>query len=218
MQVLVPDLTGRETPLPGTVITAIPFNRDSIREALESRAALPRPHTRALDSLFQAFRAPFFGFATVAWQADRLRRLRDSLAGAAGADSLAAGRLGRVEDSLRILEPELTRARRALAAARDSLWPRIERLREEVERWEHTTFQGYDSIVRALTRERFRTGLIDTTDSRGWVVLVLPAGRWWISARSPDPADPNAQWSWNLPVDRDTIRLTTGTARHLPRY
>lgn len=224
VQVQVPDLAGRETPLPGVVVTALPYDRDSLLAALEQRAAEPRPHTRALDSLFQAFRGPFLAFAETAWNAEQTRRLRDSLARRrAAAPSRAAegeleARLRTVEDSLRRLEAELVRRRAVLNAARDTLWPRIERLRADVERWERATFAGFDSTVRRITRGRFGDGLADTTDHAGWVTLVLPPGRWWVSTRSPDPRDPNAQWYWNLPVTRDTLRLTPATARHLPRY
>src|SRR4030067_1153969 len=38
VQVLVPDLSGVDTPLPGVVITALPYDRDSILSALEGRA------------------------------------------------------------------------------------------------------------------------------------------------------------------------------------
>ncbi len=220
----MPDLTGRETALPGQVVTALPFDRDSILATLEHRAPGPRPHTRVLDSLFQAFRVPFLEFAKVAWDSERIRRQRDSLARHAGSvrDTAARAALARqvraADDSLRGLESALGRRRTALSAARDTLWPRIERLRAEVQQWELTTFAGYDSILRSLRRERFRQPIIDTTDARGWVSLVLPAGRWWLAASAPDPADPNAQWRWNLLAAGDTMRLTTTNARHLPRY
>jgi len=224
VQVQVPDLSGRETPLPGVIITALPFDRDSILSLLETRASRPRPHTRALDSLFQAFRGPFLAFAQVAWEMDQLRRKRDTLAAEQqGASSPAArgelgARLAAIEDSLRSLEPGLAARRRSLGAARDSLLPRMDRLRADVEEWERSTFAGYDSVVRMVTRSRFSEGLADTTDARGWVRLVLPSAGWRVFIRAPDLEDPNAQWYWNLPVTGDTLRLTPANARHLPRY
>jgi hypothetical protein len=223
VQVIVPDLAGRETPLPGIVVTALPYDRDSILALLEQRAAGPRPHTRSLDSLFQAFRGPFVAFARIAWQADQLERRRDSLiaqrerATSEAARGELAARQRSVDDSLRSVNLELSRRRVDLSRARDTLWPRKERLRADVERWESTAYAGYDSVLRVSTRMRYRDGLSDTTDATGWAHLVLPAGRWWISTRSPDPEDPNAEYYWNLPAG-DTLRLSPVNARHLSRY
>jgi len=225
VQVLVPNLSGVETPLPGVEVAALPYDRDSVLAALESRAGTERPHTRALDSLFQSFQAPFLAFSRAAWQIEQTQRLRDSLAarragaapGSVGAGELAL-QIQALDDSLRRLAPALARAREALGAARDTLWPRIERLQAEVRRWELSTYAGYDTIVRGFLRDHMRLGRADTTDATGWASLQLSAGRWWLYARSPDPQDPNAQWYWNIPADADTLRLSPATGRHLPRY
>jgi hypothetical protein len=225
VQVLVPDLNGVETPLPGVEVAALPYDRDSVLRALEGRAPTGRPHTRELDSLFQAFRVPFLTFARAAWEVEQVRRQRDSLAARGAASPKAtpgAGELGmmlqHVEDSLRRLQPRLEAARSALGAARDTLWPRIERLQADVRRWELSAYAGYDTIVRGFARDRLRLGFADTTDAGGWARLTLNSGRWWIYARSPDPRDPNAQWYWNVPATTDTLRLNPATGRHLPRY
>jgi hypothetical protein len=224
VQLVVPDLSGVETPLPGAEITALPFDRDSLLAVLESRAATGRPHTRALDSLFQAFQTPFLAFARAAWQVEQLERRRDSLAARrAGAPGSPGGReleltLHRLEDSLRRLTPLLERTRTSLNAARDTLWPRIEQLEADVRRWEHTTYAGYDTMVRGMIRDRLRMGLSDTTDATGWAALKLSPGRWWIFARALDAEDPNKQWYWNVPVTSDTLRLSPASGRHLSRY
>lgn len=225
VRILVPDLNGVETPLPGVEVAALPYDRDSVLAALESRAASEKPHTRELDSLFQAFRAPFLAFARAAWQWEQASRLRDSLAllrarstaGSPGASELAQ-RLRSLEDSLQRLAPVLKHGREELATARDSLWPRIAELQRDVRRWEVSTYAGYDTIVRGFVRDRWRIGLADTTDARGWASLELSAGRWWLYARSPDPQDPNAQWYWNIPAAGDTVLLHPATGRHLSRY
>ncbi len=221
----MPDLQGVETPLPGVVVAALPYDRDSLLAALEHRVPTGRPNTRALDSLFHAFREPFLAFARAAWQVEHASRRRDTVAtrrGQAGPGTPAAAeldaRLQALDDSLRALTPMMEQARAALAAARDTLWPRIERLRLEVRRWELSTYAGYDTIARAAARDRMRTPVADTTDMTGWARIELPSGRWWIYARSPDPTDPNGEWYWNLAVAGDTIRLTPATARHLVRY
>lgn len=225
MRILVPDLEGVETPLPGIVIVALPYDRDSILSVLEGRAATKRPHTQTLDSLFQAFREPFLTFSRAAWQVEQVTHARDTLVrrrAEAAPDSPGAkeldARIKALDDSLRGLQPALERARTALGAARDSLWPRIEAVRGDTKRWEAATYAGYDTIVRTLTRDRLRQGVADTTDATGWASLQLTTGTWWITARSPDPQDPNSEWYWNVPVTGDTIRLNPAIGRHLPRY
>ncbi len=221
----MPDLSGVETPLPGIEVAALPYDRDSVLAALEQRAPTGRPNTQQLDSLFQAFREPFLRFSRAAWHVEQAQRRRDTLA--ARRDVAAPGTPGRRElelalqradDSLRRLKPLLEQTRSLLATARDTLWPRIERLRRDVRRWEHSTYAGYDTIVRGVVQNRLRMGFADTTDATGWARLELSGTRWWIYARSPDPQDPNAQWYWNVPATADTLRLRPATGRHLPRY
>ncbi len=210
----LPDPRGVETPIPGTRIVGLPYDRDSVLRALEARAPEARPHTETLDSLFQAFREPFGAFAKVMWRAERLRRTRDSLATAGATAARAA-----LDDSLERLQPEIDRARRALDSVRRTSWDRIDSLRAEVRRWEQRVYRGYDTIVGALTRDRLREPTADTTDAVGRASLRLGRGRWWIHARSPDPDDPHAEWYWNLPVGpADTVVLNPASGERRPRY
>jgi hypothetical protein len=205
VQVVVPDLDGAETPIPGVEVAALPYDRDSVLAVLERHAASGRPRTKTLDSLFQAFRTPFMAFARLAWQVERATRARATLAGqraAAAPGSPGAEELDRrlrtLDDSLLHLAPALERARTELAAARDTLWPRIEPLRDAAREWEHTTYAGYDTIVRTLTRDRMRNAVADTTGATGWADFRLPRGDWWIYAR---------------PIRRIRISPGTGTCR-----
>jgi hypothetical protein len=221
VQVLVPDLSGQPAPVPGVEVAALPYDRDSLLALLESRAPTGRPHTRELDSLFQAFRGPFLAFARAAWDVERAGRTRDSLrrARAAASDPAALDRaIAALEDSLRRITPPLEQSRAALAAARDTLWPRIQTLQADVRSWELSTYAGYDTLVRSLARDRLKLGHSDTTDAAGWVSLRLSSGDWWLYARSPDPRDPNAHWYWNVPARGDTLLLDPTSGRHLARY
>ncbi len=224
VQVLVPDLAGAATPIAGVVVAAIPYDRDSLIAAMEGRVSAKRPHTQTLDSLFQAFHGPFLAFSRAAWSIERVTRARDSVARARSAavsgSALAEldARLAQLDDSLRRMAPVLARTRSELSAARDTLWPRIERLRGEARQWQHSTFDGYDTAARSLARSRMRTLSADTTDAAGWATMLVAPGPWWITARSPDPQDPNYEWYWNVRADADTVRLSPATGRHLPRY
>ena len=225
IQILVPDLSGLDTPIPGAVVAALPYDRDSLIKTMEIRAGTPRPHTMALDSLFQAFHGPFLDMSRAAWLVEQTGRRLDSVNTAlstAPAGSPAAAELAPrqkvLQDSLARQNAGLERARTALGAARDTLWPRIERLRQEASAWEHTTYEGYDTLSRSQTTGRMRMITSDTSDATGWASLRIRNGSWWIHARSPDPQDPNFEWYWNVPLVGDTVRLSPATGRHRPRY
>ena len=225
VQILVPDLAGVETPIPGAVVAALPYDRDSLIETMERRAASGRPHTQALDSLFQAFHGPFLDMSRAAWLVEQTGRRLDSvnaglsaaLPGSPAARELSTRRKT-LTDSLTRQNAGMVRARTALSAARDTLWPRIERLRREARAWEHTTYAGYDTLTRSQTTGRMRMITSDTTGAAGWASLRINQGIWWIHARSPDPQDPNLEWYWNVPLVADTVRLSPATGRRRPRY
>jgi hypothetical protein len=225
VQVLVPDLAGTETPIPGVVVAALPYDRDSLIASMERRVPTGRPHTQALDSLFQAFHAPFLDMSRAAWLVEGTSRRLDSvdtaLKAAApespAARELAALRRG-IADSLGAQTAVLERARSALGAARDTLWPRIERLRTEARAWEEATYAGYDTLSRSQTTGKMRMITSDTTGATGWATLRIRPGSWWIHTRAPDPQDPNFEWYWNVPLAGDTLRLNPATGRRRPRY
>ena len=222
---MVPDLAGVETPIPGAVVAALPYDRDSLIETMERRAPTGRPHTQALDSLFQAFHGPFLDMSRAAWRVELISRRLDSVdtalksaaPGSPAAQELAAAR-GSIADSLPAQSAALERARTALGAARDTLWPRIERLRTEASAWEKSTYAGYDTLTRSQTTGKMRMISSDTTGATGWATLRIRPGTWWIHARAPDPQDPNFEWYWNVPLAGDTVRLNPATGRRHPRY
>jgi hypothetical protein len=219
VRVTIPNLDGVETPLTGLVVAFLPYDRDSIIQSLEARAPTQRPHARELDSLFRGFREPFTGFLRLAAAQERLQRESDSL-GRLGdlPPPSSAARLTQVRDSLSRLAPEVAAARAALDRARASYWPAIESLRTAARDWSKTTYAGYDSIVRRTPGRRLANPVADTTDPGGWATIELPNGRWWVTATSIDPTDPNAEWYWNLELQRDTVLLSPRTGRNRPRY
>jgi hypothetical protein len=225
VRVSIPGPDTVETPVTGVGLVALPYDRDSVLRELEARARTPRPPSAPLESLFAEFRGPFTAYSAATF---RLGKLRDSLAGARRQldslprDAPAYGQLyavfGRLSDSLRTAQAraeadhaELDRARRTFVGRSDSL-------RHRMRQWEDSTYQGYDSIVQGLARRSGREPVTDTTRADGWAHLTLAPGRWWVYARSWDATDPNAEWYWNVPVDADTLLLSSRTARRQPRY
>lgn len=225
VRVSIPGLDSAETPLAGVGLVALPYDRDSVLAAMEARAARPRPHTAELDSLFAAFRDPF---ATYSAAAIRSSGLRDSLAALKQRlDSLPRSapeyqrlyeRFGRLDDSLAAAEERTARARVVLDSARGRFVGPAQSLRVAVRQWEDSTYRGYDTAVATLARQSGREPLADTTDALGRAELRLEPGRWWIYARAWDPTDPNREWYWNVPVEDDTVRLSSETGRRIPRY
>lgn len=204
----LPGLDSTETPLAGLGFVALPYNRDSIMDALRSQATAPRPSTAALDSLFARFRGPFTAYVRAS---EHLRLLRDSLTKAGQTDSMA---------------PALVEARRqrdsaqaTLAPVRAELASHGDSLRADIAAWQDSTFQSYDSITRGLVAASGLRPVADTTGADGTEPLTLPPrGTWWIYARSWDPLDPNAEWYWNVPVKGDTVVLSSQTGERKPRY
>ena len=217
IRVSIPDAESRETPAAGVGIIALPYDRDSILASLEARARAPRPQTATLDTLFAQFRGPFTRYTDVSYRASQLRDSLDQLRRGHDSGSSSA-QLKRLADSMRLLERQVDRARSQLDRARAEFVSRSEGPRTAVRRWEDSTYRGYDSIVENLARAQGRDAVTDTTGSTGWAQLTLPSGRWWIYARAWDTSDPNAEWYWNLPVQEDTVLLSSRTGRRRPRY
>lgn len=223
VRVSIPGPDSLETPVTGIGLVALPYDRDSVLESLEAAVKSPRPATATLDSLFAEFRGPFGEYSAATF---RLGKLRDSLAtvqhqlDSLGRDTQRYGELyakfGRLTDSLKAAEAHTQAARTALEKARTAFTSRSESLRTAVRQWEDSTYRGYDSIVRSLSRER--DAVTDTTGADGWAHLRLKPGRWWIYARSWDATDPNSEWYWNVPATEDTLLLSSRTGRRQPRY
>jgi hypothetical protein len=225
VRVSIPNADSIETPAPGVGVVALPYDRDSVVASLEARSRTKRPNTAALDSLFARFRQPFTAYTSAAYAARQLRDSIDVLR--ADLDSLPRtsprynalhARYARLSDSLAQTEKRAERARVALDRARTGFVSRSESLRAAVRQWEDSTYRGYDSIVEQLTRARRREQITDTTDFAGWADFTLPPGRWWLYARAWDTSDPNAEWYWNLPVDGDTLLLSSRTGRRRTKY
>lgn len=225
MRVSVPNTDSIETPAAGVGVVALPYDRDSVLASLEARAASKRPHTAELDSLFARFRGPFTAYTAAAYATGQLRdsieRLRgrlDSVPAAAPEYGALHARYTRLSDSLTALERRTNRARLALDRARSEFVSRSESLRAAVRQWEDSTYRGYDSIVENLVRLSRRQPVTDSTGATGWANFTLPPGRWWIYARAWDTSDPNSEWYWNIPVNQDTVLLSSRTGRRQARY
>jgi hypothetical protein len=225
VRVAIPGADSLDNPASGVGVIALPYDRDSVLATLESRAATRRPNTAALDSLFARFRGPFTAYTNTVFAAgvlrdtlDRLRIELDSSRPDSPEFRAVRSRYASLADSLAELERRSERARRVLSRARSDFVGRTESLRTAVRLWEDSTYRGYDSIVENLVKARGMEPATDTTDATGWARFTLARGRWWLYARAWDTSDPNAEWYWNVPVQGDTILLSSRTGQKRPRY
>jgi hypothetical protein len=224
VRVSIPDIDSRETPAAGVGVIALPYDRDSVLASLEARARTPRPETAALDSLFARFRGPFTTYTRLSYTAASLRDSLATLKQALPANSRNGSvnrlptQIRQLSDTLAVIERKIARAGRELERARIDFVSRSESLRAAVRHWEDSTYRGYDSIVERLTNQVGQQAVTDTTNATGWAEVSLTPGRWWIYARSWDTGDPNAEWYWNVPVEGDTILLSSRTGRRRPKY
>ena len=212
-------------PAAGFAFVALPYDRDSLVAAFEGRAATPRPSTDALDSLFAQYRAPFAAYTALVAEAarytDSMAALKERLPGMPRNSPEYSGAYVRyvgLRDTVRMIDAQAARARADLDTARAAFVAQSEPLRAAVRAWQDSTYRGYDAAVDSIVRARHRPPVADTTDAAGAATVDLRGGPWWLYARSWDPADPNAEWYWNVPVASDTVRLDASTGRNRPRY
>jgi hypothetical protein len=225
VRVSIPDAESLETPAAGVGVIALPYDRDSVLASLEARSGTPRPNTAALDSLFARFRGPFTRYTRLAYVETKLRdtlnvlrRERDDLPAGSPEHGTLSAQVRRLSDSLATAERSAERARADLDRARTEFLSRSETLRTRVRQWEDSTYRGWDSIIQSLTTARGREAATDTTGETGWAEFTLRPGKWWLYARAWDTSDPNAEWYWNVPVNEDTVLLSSRTGKRRPRY
>lgn len=221
----IPGLDSAGGPAAGFAFVALPYDRDSLVAAFEGRAATPRPSTDALDTLFASYRAPFAAYTALVAESARytdtlaaLKRRLEGMPRTVPEYAASYQRWTGLRDTLRTLDAQAAQARTALEAARPAFVARSESLRTLIRNWQDSTYIGYDRAVDSIVRYRHRPPVADTTDAAGAAVIRLNGGPWWIYARSWDPADPNAEWYWNVPVSGDTVRLNASTGLNRPRY
>jgi hypothetical protein len=225
IEAAIPGPDSVDAPLAHLGFVALPYDRDSVLQALEARNPRPAAITRQLDSLFQEFRGPFVLYAADAYRAQsieqslgRLRRRLDSLPRNSPAYDSLYRAFSETADSLDSARRRRDKTQHRLAVARNDLSPTIDSLRQLMSRWEDSTYRGYDSITRALGTKFGRESFRDSTGADGTASIRLGRGDWWIYARSWDAWDPNSEWYWNVRVTGDRVVLDRSTGQRMPRY
>lgn len=212
---------GEETqPVEGLEVEFLPFDRDSVFDALTGMAEEPEPQVpqdlrTQFDSVMvlqEAWRT-----AEAEWSEVReeLRGLSDRLQGMdpRGREYREAfDRFNQLEAREARLNRQRQQAFNAFTNLQQAAQERMDSVRAVIESWESVAFEDYgsvrDSIIQALGREVY----YDTTDASGMVTRRLRGGTWWVHTRV---AIPNGELYWNVatdPAETDTLRLMPDNA------
>jgi hypothetical protein len=191
-------------------IQVLPFNRDSVFDALDTQASTPRPQ---MSAELQAERERVNDLQAQ-WQSvnrewadarDNLQQLSTRLQNMDSRDPdyrRLFDQFNQGESVVNRLTRELdssfeafTNAQEAVAVATDSF--KIVR-----DLWEDEAYAGYFDIQTQLLGGA--EVLEDTTDASGHASVSISGGDWWVSSRLPTAA---GELYWNVLVSGDTVTL-----------
>lgn len=212
---------GEPQPQANLPVDFLPFDRDSVFDALDAAAETPRPEMgddlqAASDRVFDL--QAEWREAETEWTETReeLRELRERLDQIDPRDPdyrSLYDRFGQLEGR----EAQLDRQRKAafdsFTAAQGEVSTRLDSFRVALETWEDDAYSGYYDIeVELLDGGEV---IADTTNDAGRATVSLPGGEWWVTTRAPVL---EGELYWNVPVpDTDTLRLDRSNATLRPR-
>ena len=212
---------GEPQPQANLPLDFLPFDRDSVFDALDASAATPRPEmgdellaeSNRISTLQAEWRE-----AEAEWSEtrDELRDLRGRLDGLDPRDPDYRGlydQFGQLEGREAQLDRQRKTAFDSFTAAQSEVSTRLDSFRVALETWENEAYAGYYDIqVELLDGGEL---IADTTDAQGRATVRLPAGDWWVTTRAPVLA---GELYWNVPVpDADTLRLGSSNGELRPR-
>ena len=199
----------------------LPFDRDSVFDALDAAAETPRPEMgeelQAASDRVLSLQAEWRE-AETEWSEtrDELRNLRERLDQIDPRDPdyrSLYDQFGQLEGR----EAQLDRQRKAafdsFTTAQDEVSTRLDSFRVVLEAWENDAYSGYYDIeMELLDGDEV---IADTTNDAGRATATLPGGDWWVTTRAPVL---DGELYWNVPVpDADTLRLDESNATLRPR-
>lgn len=201
-------------------VSFVPYDRDSIFEALAAAAPEPEP---AMDPELIAAAEEVAELQT-AWRTteDAWANARDSLQGLSerlqnmDTRSREYRQLYEGFNSLESRVKRLDRENKAAFAAFDSLQQGMQRradsMRVVKEAWEEEAFAGYFDVVEEVEQARGAAAIEDTTDADGFATQSLNGQPWYVTTRLPTQF---GDLYWNVLIDPagpDTVRLTSELA------
>lgn len=221
VEVITEGPDGEPQPQANLPLDFLPFDRDSVFDALDAAAETPRPEMgeelQATSDRVSNLQAEWRE-TEAEWTEtrDELRNLRQRLDGLDPRDPdyrRLYDQFGQLEQR----EAQLDRQRKAafdsFTAAQSEVSTRLDSFRVALENWEGEAYSGYYDIeVQLLDGQEV---IADTTNAQGRATVSLPGGDWWVTTRAPVL---EGELYWNIPVpDTDTLRLDRSNATVRPR-
>ena len=209
-----------QVPVANQEIVFLPFNRDSVFEALAAQAEEAEPQIPSdLEEQFAQVAAlqEEWRVAEAEWAEAResLQNLSDRLQ-RLDRRSREYQQLYRQFDGLEGAERRLNNARQQAFQAFDDLQKqtltRSDSVRAVIEAWEDIAFMDYIDIETEILEAAGREIVYDTTDASGAATSSLASGTWYVHTRLPRPF---SELYWNVPIDpsaTDSLQLTTANA------
>lgn len=206
---------GQVQPVANLPVEFLPYDRDSIFDALTQRAEEPEPRIpEDLRTSFDSVQAMQGRWreAETQWAEvrDTLQQLSNRLQ-QMDPRSREYRQLFERFNQLEGREAQLNRAKNQAFARFDSLQKatlaRADSIRAVRDAWADVAYQDYTSIVDSILEAEGREIHADTTDEQGYVSASLPNGDWWTYTRTDVPF---GELYWNVPLDpaqTDTLVL-----------
>jgi hypothetical protein len=218
---------GEEVGRTQQVIRLIPYDRDSIFEALTEAATDPEPQPPEdlmvlRDSVSNAqYR---WTEAEGAWNDMRsqMQQLSDRMQNMDRASNEYAQAYRRFDD----LDAQVRRLDRVKQQYFDRFTElqgqyraRADSFNAVLQAWEDAAFYPYGETVDSLLEAMGREELVDTTDADGWTFFSVPRGSWWVHTRASLVFE---QLYWNVPYQSaggaDTLVLNNANADLRPIF
>lgn len=212
---------GEETrPVEDLEVQFLPFDRDSLFDALAQQASEPEPQVPAqLQTQFDSVLAlqATWREAESRWNEvrDSLRRLSERME---GLDRRSReyremfDRFGPMEQRERRANRQRQTTFQSFTELQQATQTRMDSVRAVIQSWEDVAFADYAELRDGLVESLGREIVVDTTNAEGRITRKLSGGTWWVYTRVAIPA---GELYWNVPVDpsaTDTLRLEPGNA------
>ena len=211
---------GNAQPVADLPLEFLPFDRDSIFDALAASAEEPEPQVpqelqTALDSvrvLQEQWREAETQWADVRDELQRLSNRLQNMDPRSREYRELYDRFNQLEGREQQLNQTKNQAFERFDSLQTATLERSDSVRAVRDAWADIAFQDYTTIVDSILEAEGVEIRQDTTDAEGYATLSLPNRQWWVHARTDVPF---GELYWNVPVEpaeTDTLVLDAENA------